>query len=115
MIGIGELARRTGVSVRMLRYYETEGLLRPERSGAGYRRYDVADVERARRIVVLNRAGLTLDRIRPLLGCAVPDGEAAAPLCPALRETIRHGIADLDDRIADLSASRAVLADLLAD
>ena len=107
------MCARTGVSVRMLRYYEADGLLRPERSGAGYRRYDASDIERVRRIVVLNRAGLTLERIRPLLGCAVPNGQAAASLCPALRETIRAGIADLDGRIADLNASRTVLADLL--
>lgn len=36
---IGELARRTGVSERMLRYYEQEGLLRPARTTSGYRDY----------------------------------------------------------------------------
>lgn len=41
---IGELARRCGVSARMLRYYETEGLLRPGRSPAGYRLYRPADI-----------------------------------------------------------------------
>ncbi len=36
---IGELSRRTGVPTRMLRYYEEQGLLRPERADNGYRSY----------------------------------------------------------------------------
>jgi DNA-binding transcriptional MerR regulator len=37
---VGQLSQKTGVSVRMLRYYEQQGLLKPGRSQAGYRDYD---------------------------------------------------------------------------
>jgi hypothetical protein len=43
---IGELRRRTGVSERLLRYYEEQGLLRPQRRPSGYREYDDSDVTR---------------------------------------------------------------------
>ena len=41
---IGDLARESGASVRMLRFYEQLGLLAPVRNAAGYRLYDAADV-----------------------------------------------------------------------
>ena len=77
---IGELARKTGVSVRMLRYYERQGLLTPRRTAAGYRMYANGDTERVRRIVLLNRAGLSLATLRPVIACEVP-GSADFHLC----------------------------------
>ena len=47
---IGELSARTGASVRMLRYYEEQGLLEPRRTGSGYRDYAESDVDRVARI-----------------------------------------------------------------
>ncbi|MGJ5221899.1 MerR family transcriptional regulator, partial [Bradyrhizobium oligotrophicum] len=66
---IGELSRRTGVSVRMLRYYEGQGLLAPVRTEAGYRDYGPAEEETVRRIKLLGAAGMTLDTIQQLLPC----------------------------------------------
>ena len=43
---IGDLAQRTGVSVRMLRFYEAQGLLSPARNAAGYRLYGEAERHR---------------------------------------------------------------------
>jgi len=43
---IGELSCRTGVPARLLRYYEEQDLLHPERDSNGYRRYGAADVAR---------------------------------------------------------------------
>ncbi len=64
---IGELSRRTGVSVRMLRYYEGEGLLAPPRTDSGYRDYGPAEEETVRRIKMLGAAGMTLETIQQLL------------------------------------------------
>ena len=50
---IGELSRRTGVNERLLRYYEQQGLLRPERLPSGYRAYRASDVAVVRRIRAL--------------------------------------------------------------
>jgi len=52
-VRIGELSRRTGVSVRLLRYYEEQGLLSPGRAGNGYREYRDGDVDVVRQIRTL--------------------------------------------------------------
>ncbi|WP_431884667.1 HEAT repeat domain-containing protein [Micromonospora wenchangensis] len=58
---IGEVSRRCGVSVRMLRHYESLGLLRPTgRSGVGYREYSGADLRRIFHIESLRSLGLSL-------------------------------------------------------
>ncbi|MFE1576389.1 HEAT repeat domain-containing protein [Streptomyces fradiae] len=58
---IGEVARRSGVSARMLRHYESIGLVRPTgRTGAGYREYSADDIRRIFHIESLRSLGLTL-------------------------------------------------------
>jgi len=105
---IGELSRRTGVSVRMLRYYECEGLLRPERTPAGYRRFDEADVASVERVVLLNRAGLKLATVRRLLPCASRGSPGFAP-CQELKDSVRRKLVEIDRQIAALAESRRLL------
>ncbi|MFE1171016.1 MerR family transcriptional regulator [Streptomyces sp. NPDC058773] len=58
---IGEVARRSGVSARMLRHYESLGLVRPSgRTGSGYREYSGADIQRIFHIESLRSLGLSL-------------------------------------------------------
>jgi DNA-binding transcriptional MerR regulator len=65
---IGELAKRTGVSVRTLHHYDAIGLLRPsQRSEAGHRLYDREDIARLQQIRSLRQLGLSLEEIRDLL------------------------------------------------
>lgn len=65
---VGELAKRTGVSVRTLHHYDAIGLLTPSgRTEAGYRLYDATDVARLQRIVSLRQLGFSLDEIRDCL------------------------------------------------
>lgn len=65
---IGELAKRTGVSVRTLHHYDAIGLLRPShRSESGHRLYDRNDVARLQQIRSLRALGLSLEEIRELL------------------------------------------------
>lgn len=66
---VGELADRTGVSVRTLHHYDEIGLLVPaRRSPSGHRLYGRAEVERLQQIVSLRRLGLSLDEIAECLG-----------------------------------------------
>lgn len=109
---IGALSLRTGVSVRMLRYYEQEGLLAPARTESGYRRYDAGDVQRVEGIVLLNNAGLPLAAIRDLLSC-VPLGAVSAPVCAALKSRIGEQLARIDQQIVSLNKSRQLLVRLL--
>jgi MerR family transcriptional regulator, thiopeptide resistance regulator len=75
---IGELARRTGLTVRTLHHYDEIGLLSPaERSDGGHRVYDEADVQRLYRIVSLRSLGFPLDAIAPALDSQAFDPRAA--------------------------------------
>ncbi|MEU9609873.1 MerR family transcriptional regulator [Streptomyces sp. NPDC048057] len=65
---IGEVARRSGVSARMLRHYESLGLVRPsDRTDAGYREYSSADIERIFHIESLRSLGLSLHEVKRAL------------------------------------------------
>ncbi|MEV5966567.1 MerR family transcriptional regulator [Kribbella sp. NPDC051952] len=66
---IKELADRVGVSTRLLRYYEDQGLLSPRRQENGYRVYDEAMVAQVEQIRGLLGAGLTTEIIRAVLPC----------------------------------------------
>ena len=75
---IGELARRTGLTVRTLHHYDEIGLLSPaERSDGGHRVYDEADVQRLYRIVSLRSLGFPLDAIAQALDDEAFDPQAA--------------------------------------
>jgi MerR family transcriptional regulator, redox-sensitive transcriptional activator SoxR len=64
---IGEVARRAGVRVSLLRYYEDVGLIAPAGRVSGQRRYDASVLRRLAVIDVTQRAGLALEEIRELL------------------------------------------------
>ena len=69
MLRIGQLAERSGVSVRALRYYEEQGLLVPDRTPAGQRAYPESAVEKVRFFQQMYAAGLTSRDIAGLLPC----------------------------------------------
>lgn len=62
-VHISELSRKTGVSLRSLRYYEEKELLCPERLNNGYREYRETDIERVRLIQMHFSLGLTVKEI----------------------------------------------------
>ena len=105
---IGELSRRTGISVRMLRYYEEEGLLVPARRASGYRDYSVGDEQIVKAIRMLSEAGLKLDFIRRFLPCLRSDGPILHP-CPELMAAMEQQMQTLDDQISKVRQSRNML------
>ena len=106
---IGELSRRTGVSTRLLRYYEEQGLLTPDRDGNGYRRYCPDTADTVVRIRGLLAAGLSSDVIRNLLPCAPGTGPGLVP-CDEVLGTLREQLAAMDASIAELQRRREALA-----
>src|SRR5229473_4250787 len=69
LLQIGEIAQLLGVTPKTIRHYEKMGLLaQPERTRAGYRLYDAQDLLRLQRIRRLQALGLSLKKIRALLG-----------------------------------------------
>ncbi|WP_460303465.1 MerR family transcriptional regulator [Actinocorallia aurea] len=107
---IGELARETGVAVRLLRYYEEQGLLTSRRSSGGHRQYEADAPETVARIRGLLAAGLPTRVIRDLMPCFTPDGEA---LQTCVADHLARQAAELDARIAELTSARAALGTLL--
>jgi MerR family transcriptional regulator, thiopeptide resistance regulator len=66
---VGDLAKKTGVSIRTLHYYDEIGLLSPScRTEAGYRLYNEDDIMRLQQIMSLRQIGLSLEEIRECLG-----------------------------------------------
>ncbi len=111
---IGELSRRTGVSVRMLRYYEEQDLLRPARRASGYRDYGSEDEAIVRAIRSLSAAELKLDFIRRFLPCLRSDGPLLHP-CPDLMAAMEREMQSLDDQIERYRESRNMLAGYYAE
>lgn len=107
---IGELAERTGVSERSLRYYEKQGLLTAERTLGGHRDFPEAAVDRVIRIQELFAAGLTSKRIAQLLPCMRDsDGGPSEIATPRLVAELAAERDRIDGLIADLIRSRDVL------
>jgi DNA-binding transcriptional MerR regulator len=105
---IGELARRTSVSPRLLRYYEQQGLLTAARSSNGYRDYAEDAPTIVGQIRGLLDAGLSTDVIRRLLPCA----EGAAPqltTCPDLIATLHDALHGMQERIDCLTRNQDAL------
>ncbi|MGW6500635.1 MerR family transcriptional regulator [Nonomuraea angiospora] len=105
---ISELARRAGVTTKAVRYYESLGLLTPERLANGYRDYDEHDVRLTREIRALGNLGIPVERTRPFLHCLTA-GHRHADDCPASLAGYRDAIAELTQRIEGLAARRTVL------
>ncbi|MGZ3101113.1 MerR family transcriptional regulator [Streptomyces sp. H62] len=103
---IGEVARRSGVSARMLRHYESLGLLRPSgRTGSGYREYAAEDIRRIFHIESLRSLGLSLREI----GRALDDpGFAPSALVDDLIRQTRERIAAETELLTRLSRIGAV-------
>jgi len=111
---IGELATSTGVSVRMLRYYEAEGLLKPKRTESGYRDYEPAEIRTVERIKLLGSAGMTLATIRAFLPCVRGDDPVFEP-CDELRNVLHEQLRLADQKMEKLMQSRGVLKSFLQD
>jgi MerR family copper efflux transcriptional regulator len=102
---IGELARHFGLATHVLRHWEAEGLLTPERNAAGRRRYRHADLFRVAAIRLAKEAGLPLPEIRLIITTRDPAARA-----DAMRRQRQH----LVERIAIMQASLALLDGALA-
>jgi DNA-binding transcriptional MerR regulator len=112
-VRIGELSRLTGVSVRSLRYYEEQGLLRPLRRPSGYREYREEHAATVRGIRLLLAAGLSTATIGELLPCMTDDGEGLTPSCGGMLPDLYRERERLSDAAADLLAARDRLDTLI--
>ncbi|MBM7441974.1 MerR family transcriptional regulator [Streptomyces sp. HB132] len=106
---IGEVARQAGVSVRALRYYEEQDLLRSERSSGGQRQYPDSAVDRVQLIQQLFAAGLPSRSVREVLRSVY-----AGSVAPDLLDRLESERARISGRITALLAARERLDGVIA-
>ncbi len=108
-IGIGALAKRAGVAIDTVRYYERSGLLSPKaRLASGYRRYGMVELSRLRFIRRAQALGFTLKEVRELLALWKRRDVAR------VKHTAREKLATVEQRIAHLERIRSGLQNLIA-
>lgn len=111
---ISELARRTGVSLRSLRYYEEKDLLNPIRLENGYRQYSEIDIEQIRMIQLYLSMGLKTNEIADLFYCA-SDGQIKDA---CIQNGIKKGemkLTEIREQIAILRRAESQLMDVVRD
>ena len=98
-IQIGELSRRTALSIDAIRLYERRKLLPPAfRSAGRFRLYTADDVERLRFVRRMQRLGFSLKEIRELTGIRGDKAHA----CPAVRQFLKSKLAEVTVKIREL-------------
>ena len=112
MLTIGSLAKRTGVGIQTLRYYERRTLLSPpQRTAAGYRQYPESEVQRIEFIRRAQGLGFTLEEIGELLSLRVLPGGRCRGVEKAAQRTQRRVHERLEELTRlDQALSRLILA-----
>ncbi|VVE80208.1 MerR family transcriptional regulator [Pandoraea sputorum] len=108
-MNIGQAAQASGVTAKMIRYYESIGLMPPSpRSEAGYRRYGEQDLHLLRFIRQARRLGFGIDQIRQLLALWQDRGRSSAQV----KALAQSHVDELNQRIGELVAMRDTLSHL---
>jgi MerR family copper efflux transcriptional regulator len=108
-MNISEVSDRTGLPPKTIRYYEDIGLISPQRRGNGYREFAESD---AHKLSFLGRAralGFSIDQCRDLLALWEDKDRASSDV----RAIARVHLAEIETKIAALSAMRDTLSDLV--
>ncbi|MFJ9365397.1 MerR family transcriptional regulator [Nocardia sp. NPDC101769] len=111
---IGELAARTEVPDRLLRYYEQRGLLSPRRTSGGHRVFEDADVIRVGIIRALLAAGLNTATIAIVLPCTEYRAGQLHATCPEMAGHLARERSRMSEAINRLERSRQALDSLLS-
>lgn len=107
-MGIGTIAKRVGVSIDTVRYYEKNGLLAPQgRLASGYRRYGDLELSRLRFIRRAQELGFALKDVRELLGLSKQRDVAR------VKRAAEKKLLDVENRIAALERVRDGLSQLI--
>lgn len=111
MLSIGQVARRVGVGVETVRFYEREGLLEePPRRASGYRQYDEQVVKRLHFIKRAQKLGFSLKEITELLLLRV-DGQHS---CEEVKQATSAKITEVEQKLIELQRMRQALLQVAA-
>ncbi|MFZ0030910.1 MAG: redox-sensitive transcriptional activator SoxR [Candidatus Cybelea sp.] len=102
-LAVGEIAKRSGLPVSTIHFWESKGLIRSDRSEGNQRRFARAELRRIAVIKIGQLAGISLGEIREVLDTLPADRAVSARSWAALSNRWKR---DLDDRIARLTALR---------
>lgn len=106
---IGKLAKRIGVNIDTVRYYEKQGLIpKPPRMESGYRHYPAETVKRIQFIRHAKELGFSLKEIAELLSLRIEQGVT----CGDVRKRAEAKIADIEERILNLQRMKNALSKL---
>ncbi|MET3465761.1 Cu(I)-responsive transcriptional regulator [Variovorax atrisoli] len=109
-VSIGEAAQRSGVSARMVRHYESLGLLPAvARTESGYRQYGEADIHTLRFIKRSRDLGFSMEEIAELVGLWNNRRRASS----SVKRIAEKHLGELEQRIADMQSMRSTLAHLV--
>ncbi|MEK3662766.1 MULTISPECIES: MerR family transcriptional regulator [Paenibacillus] len=108
---IGELAKLTGVSVRSIRYYESQGLISPIRQANGYREYSPLAVETVETIKLYLNLGLSTEQIAGFLHCVLKNKEA---FCAEVMPLYRSKLEDIERQLVELNQIKRNLEERMA-
>ena len=108
-MNIGDIARRTGLPAKTIRYYEDIGLIHPQRSANGYRSFRETDFHK---LAFLGRAralGFTIEDCRTLLALYEDSSRASGDV----KQIALQHLAQIDDKLSQLQEMRATLSGLI--
>lgn len=107
MLNIGEMAKRSGVGVQTLRYYEKEGLIpAPSRRASGYRQYPLETLRQLRFIKRAKELGFSLAEIADLLSLRGDQG------CAEMLAATQAKLLDIDEKLRSLKGVRRAIFEL---
>lgn len=109
-MNIGDVAERSGLPPKTIRYYEDIGLIRPRRSANGYRAFADTDLHKLAFIGRARTLGFTIEDCRALLGLYEDEHRESA----VVKGIAEDHLARIDEKIAQLKSMRATLAHLVA-
>ncbi|NUG52104.1 MerR family transcriptional regulator [Acinetobacter lactucae] len=111
-MNLAKVSELTKVSPRMLRYYESLGLIKPYRASNNYRSYTQKDIENIKKIKILNDAGMHLKDIQVLLPCFDLD-ERVFTLCSVVQEKLQTELMHVSEQLNKLQTSQSLLQSFL--
>lgn len=109
-MNIGVVAERSGIPPKTIRYYEDIGLVRPQRSGNGYRAFRKTDLHKLAFVGRARALGFSIEDCRTLLSL-YEDGSRESAQVKAVAE---EHLTAIDDKIAQLQSMRETLSHLVA-
>lgn len=113
LLQIGTIAKKTGLSIHTIRYYEKIGLIhKPARSLGGFRTYSEETVDKILFIKKAQSFGLTLDEIKKIMCCG---DKGLEPCCAMVTKIFENKIVEFENKITELQKTKKRLKTLLAD